>query len=181
MAKLALHGPMYSGKTTLSRALVARHGYEWIDYTSELKKMAARSLSAVGYETTLEDIQVYKPKYRAYLQELGVLTGFDDGTIIPDMLAALRADDDSLPADMVFDNVRTPQQWAMLKLVGFTLVRLQVDTLTQQRRGTVTASGHAIEQPLACEPGEILLNTAQDTHDIIYHLGMELNARGLAL
>jgi hypothetical protein len=159
---------MYSGKTTLARQLEQMHGYTLVDYTGHLKEMVARMLTAGGVPTTRAVIERDKAYYRPLLQMAGTYLGFDQGRPIEHLLAEACFDpiamNCSLDANIVFDNVRTPEQWAILKALGFQLVRLHVTNGTQidraERAGVPyeeleRVKAHRIETPLPVELGEI--------------------------
>lgn len=120
--RVALTGRMYAGKTTYAKHL-QNQGFYLINFTDLLKRRAVDALRACGSPVTLEDILKDKQKYRGFLQELGVLIGFDD-----EPRYVLEACEDWLnaecPDDVVFDNVRTLAQWEVLNNMGFTLVEV---------------------------------------------------------
>lgn len=123
---IALCGSIFSGKTTVSRMLEAYHGYTLINYTDYLKKMAATSLSLFT-PTTVDDILNDKEKYRAFLQEFGTLIGFNtEPKYVLDVLPTVEP--------VVFDNVRTKEQWLVLKDRGFRLVYLTTPLRIQRQR-----------------------------------------------
>jgi hypothetical protein len=176
--RLALHGPMYSGKTTLSRALVAAHGFTLVNYTDYLKELASRALSHIGMYTSVEQIKADKTHFRAFLQDLGTLLGFDEGAFVEQCLFEQAAtvwtgpQEAALPERIVFDNVRTPAQFAILQRYGFHLVRLFIPTDEQVRRALeagatipelVRVGQHSIETPLPPQDGEIILDATLPT------------------
>ena len=106
MARLALTGGLFSGKTTLADALVERSKFKKIDYTGLLKRAAAMALQACGLEVTVEDILSDKEKYRPLLIELGHVLDFDHCYGIEEIIEQLE-DDESY----VFDNCRFDAQY----------------------------------------------------------------------
>lgn len=147
MKHIALTGACYSGKTNLARSLEQR-GYLFISFTDLLKQYAVKSLTACGIPVTLEGILKDKRLYRPYLQELGSLIGFNDNPkYVREALAVWDGE------ACVFDNVRTPQQWDVLKGFGFTLVEVKIDHLTQRERAanlgvTGAALGKVLQHPI---------------------------------
>ncbi len=169
--RIALHGPMYSGKTSLAHELVSSHGFTLVNYTDYLKELAASALSYIGVTTTVEQIKADKAKYRSFLQNLGTLVDFDNGAYVERCLVEQAADEwgFGLEENIVFDNVRTQAQFDILKEYGFQLVRVTVNPITQMNRATragVTVqelhrvSAHGIENGLAYQDGEIEVNGA---------------------
>jgi hypothetical protein len=172
MIRLALHGPMYSGKTRLARELVDTHGFTLVNYTDYLKTLAARSLSSIGITTSVAEIKANKGKYRPYLQDLGTLCGFDEGGFVDQCVQEqagymqVSGEGPQLIADnIVFDNVRTQAQFDILKDYGFRLVRLWIPyNLAVERAAEAGVSeaamaavaNHQIETPLPHQDGELL-------------------------
>lgn len=126
--KLALNGPLLSGKTELARQL-ERRGFSFVDFTGHIKVLAAIALSSIGLQVERRDIEANKEQYRPFLIALATLAGIDDGNYV-----RMLVDDER--NDIVFDNVRTPEQWAILKEMGFVLVKLAVpyDVLVDRAR-----------------------------------------------
>lgn len=119
MLRLALHGGLFSGKTTLADALVTHSGFQKIDYTGLLKTFVVEALKAVGVEVTIEDILANKEYYRPLIIDFGHVIGFDDGYGIKEILERLPEED-----SVVFDNVRFDAQFEKLEAAGFILVRI---------------------------------------------------------
>ena len=166
MNLIAVTGPQLAGKTTLAREL-ERRGWRFVDFTGRLKELAAISLSEVGPTVTRQMIEQDKAKYRRYLQELATLIGYDDNPVyVQDALYAVgfllpRAD----RARFVFDNVRTMEQWNVLKGYGFTLVRLDTNYDLRFRRarnihGTMTHDEFESQHDHVIEHGGALWDEA---------------------
>ena len=164
--RIALHGPMYSGKTSLAHELVRSHGFTLVNYTDYLKELAASALSYIGVETTVRTIKADKAKYRSFLQQLGTLVDFDNGAYVQRCLVEQAQDEEGygLTDRIVFDNVRTQAQFDILKPFGFRLVRVTVNPITQMNRATLAGvsvqelyrvSEHTIENNLDTQEGEI--------------------------
>lgn len=179
--RIALHGPMYSGKTTLSRQLVAAHGFVLVNYTDYLKELAARALCHLGQYTSVEQIKADKTRFRSFLQDLGTLLGFDDGAFVEQCLFEQAAivwtgpQEAALPERIVFDNVRTPAQFAILQRFGFHLVRLDIPRELQRHRALelgisgeelVRVTMHGIEQPLPSTAGELVLDACLGAEEL---------------
>ena len=179
--RIALHGPMYSGKTTLSRQLVAAHGFVLVNYTDYLKELAARALTHLGQYTSVEQIKADKTRFRSFLQDLGTLLGFDSGGFVEECLFEQAAvvwtgpQEAALPGNIVFDNVRTPAQFAILQRFGFRLVRLFLPTDEQVHRALeagvaipelVRVGQHSIETPLPPQAGELTLDATLPVEEL---------------
>lgn len=140
---------MYSGKTTLAKEL-ERRGYKRLDFTGQLKSLLSTAIqTSTGKIITPRDMEVSKPKYRRLLQEFGEAIGYSTDSYYVHLL--LLAWDWDQPS--VFDNVRTPEQWEVLRARGFTLVALSISRSAQERRAEElgeyeldTALQHPIEQ-----------------------------------
>ena len=166
--RFALTGPMYSGKTTLANYLEERYSYININYSRTLKHIACDMLNAVDYqelfhlsdELTVADIEANKPKYRAFLQEIGTICGFDNGGFVDKVCEQL----DNYPAaNAVFDNVRYPAQFEKLQKKGFVLVRLVDPTNVASQRGVITGADHEAERGMPFYAGEIHVDAAWPT------------------
>jgi hypothetical protein len=155
---IALSGAPCAGKTTVGRELEKR-GYLFIDFSDIIKQEAAKALTAAGMPTTVEEIRANKPKYRAFLQELGVLIGFDtDPKYVWHSLGVYGWHDGKLA---VFDNVRTAEQFQVLQPLGFKLVRIEADFETRATRA---------EQKYGVSPEEFI---EQETRPIERGLGLD--------
>lgn len=131
MDYIALTGPCYSGKTSLSKALAGR-GYLFIPFNDLLKRMAADMLNDYGFDTTFEDIQADKKKYRGFLQGLGTVANFDSDPIY--IQAVCREWESLGKLKAVFDNVRTQAQADNIKGYGFKLVQIDLPRSIQYLR-----------------------------------------------
>lgn len=130
--KVALTGPMYSGKSTLAKYLETNANFWLMNYTDSLKDMGVRALQAAGISITLDDILTNKKRYRPFLQELGTAVGFDDGYGVQQCIDAWH--DAGEPEHVVFDNVRFASQYAQLIPHGFVLVKLHLSPEEISRR-----------------------------------------------
>lgn len=185
MPRYALHGELFSGKSTLASALEAR-GFAYVNYTQYLKILAARSLSAIGIPTTVAMIEANKEEYRAYLIALGTRCGFDQGNFVEECLRhdTIWEDDDNgvaqggdgLPKHIVFDNVRFPAQFEKLIPLGFRLVRLSTPYGVRLSRAEAKGLSRAdydarladkSETPLPEYPGEISLSVNGPTDALV--------------
>lgn len=138
MERIALIGQAYTGKTALAHALRAR-GYMLVNFTDILKRELVTALAAVGKHVTVAEIHRDKHKYRPLLQAFGVVVGFDDD---PEYVQAalLEWNDDDVSVPVVFDNVRTVEQWSVLKHYGFTLVETTADPKTRLQRAVLAGA-----------------------------------------
>lgn len=131
MKYVALTGPIYSGKTSLAEELEGR-GYMRVQFNDLLKSYAARALIKCGVTTHLSDILTNKTKYRAFLQELGELIGFNDQHKYVHEALARWVIAGQPPC--VFDNVRTDEQADTVRSLGFQIVRLDIPIMEQENR-----------------------------------------------
>lgn len=131
MNSIALCGVPYAGKTTVAREF-AKQGWVHIDFGGVLRKYAARALCVAGIYMTPAMLAEEKATYRAFLQEFGRAIGFGDRNATEYVMEALGMW--AVEGGVIFDCVRTPQQWLVLKRLGFTLVRVVVTPEVQQQR-----------------------------------------------
>lgn len=158
MARIALTGQSKVGKTTLVEGLV-KLGYVHVNYTDHLKKLLVSALNHIGVSATVDDIHRNKEKWRPLLIEWGHAIGYDEGAFVEDVLRGVSCDmfgcltDECLPKDLVFDVVKQPAQWDILKRrpdLGFKLIRLEADELTRVDRGMRVSD----MEPLPHQSGE---------------------------
>jgi hypothetical protein len=182
--RIALHGPMYSGKTTLARKLESAHGFTLVNYTDYLKSLAVKALNALGQLTSVEEIAANKTKYRPFLQDLGTLLDFDGGKYVGQCLfeqspICLTGDPLGLPEHIVFDNVRTLAQLDILKKYGFRLLRLGLSPDEQRRRAAELGvsqveldrlSLHSIERAIPTQRDELWLYAGRDADELAQEL-----------
>lgn len=154
--KVALCGPILAGKSSVAKLLEGLHGYTYINFTDYLKEMAADALKAYDHSITAKVISKDKEKYRGFLQEFGILIGFHNN---PGFISRLLSD--RMGDNMVFDSVRTDDQWKVLKDLGFKLVRIYISSSEQVRRADHMGldsyeirarQSHAIENSLSKLP-----------------------------
>jgi hypothetical protein len=147
---VALMGPAYAGKSTLATELVEHHGFTLVSYTDLLKSKAAEALCAIGLPTSVTDIVTNKIFYRALLQDLGTVLGFDQGEFVEEAVERAGATE-----HIVFDNVRFLPQWERLVPLGFTLVYLAITPMEQEVRARDAGlSADALGKVLA-HPAEV--------------------------
>lgn len=161
--RIALHGGLFSGKSTLAAALEAQ-GFGYINYTQLLKMLTVGALNAIGIDATLEDLEGRdKERYRPYVISTGSVRGFDQGWGIDEVVVPLLAKTGE-PQGVVFDNVRFDAQMDKLVPLGFRLVRLTTPWAVRmdraERKGMTvtefrTATQDGTERPLSYYPGEI--------------------------
>lgn len=163
MELIALSGPPCAGKTTVGREL-EKMGYLFIDFCDKIKLVAADALSFSGVYTRVEDIRANKSKYRPFLQELGTLIGFDTDPYWVRESLHYYGWQEGRPA--VFDNVRTADQFRVLRPLGFRLVRLEAEQIIRFKRAQqsygvtinqfIEQERHPIELGLDLEPDVVL-------------------------
>lgn len=181
MLKLALHGPLKSGKSSLAQALQER-GFQYLNYTDLLKQLLCEALASIGVNLTVEEIHANKEKYRQLIIEFASVAGFDDGFGIDRMLAEIKPD----ATGVVFDNVRFLPQWKLLKAEGFILVRLTTSERIRLARARSEGMQRSIfealatldtEKPLPPQDGEITLNVAGNMETVIDELTAQVVSR----
>lgn len=162
--RFAIHGRMFSGKSTIARLLDEEHGFLWANYTDYGKTIMARALSAMfGRHVSQAEVIRRKNELRPFLIEGLRVYGFDEGNGVDDMLKML---DLSPETEVIFDNVRYLAQYEKLKPYGFRLVRLVISDEEQERRAAdagmhydelVRLRDEPSEQPVPVQHGEIAL------------------------
>ena len=183
MFKIALHGGLKSGKSTLAKSLEER-GFQYLNYTDLIKQMLAEALAAIGVHVTVDEIRANKEKFRQLIIEFAAVVGFNDGFGIDRMLSEIKPD----VTGVVFDNVRFLKQWEILQPEGFVLVRLT----TPERIRLARARGEGMprsefegysaqltEQPLPPQADEITLNVSGNLDKILDTLTAEIVKRAL--
>lgn len=136
--RVAITGPMYSGKTSLGRFLEKHYDWYFMDYTGSIKQHLVNALNGV-YKTnhvSVDDINQDKKRFRPLLQELGSYLGYDEGYYVDEMLERWERDtaNDDAERPVYFDNVRFPAQFDLLRTRGFVLVQLQISNIEQRQR-----------------------------------------------
>lgn len=147
--RVALMGPAYAGKTTLATKL-AESGFALVSYTDHLKSKAAEALCSIGLPTSVTDINQNKIFYRALLQDLGTVLGFDRGEFVEEALATA-----GNAEHIVFDNVRFLPQWEKLAPLGFTLVYLAITPMEQEVRAREAGLSAAELGKVLSHPAEV--------------------------
>lgn len=165
---IALSGRPGSGKTTLAKALEAK-GYKLINFTDLLKQRASEAL-----HVSVAEIKENKEKYRAFLQEYATLIGFQTNyEYVYQALGDWFLQGSKEPC--VFDNVRTPEQWEVLKGLGFVLVEVWNFKEEYASKG-ITLSDHPLEKGMNREADIDVLGflTTGPNIDYIERVGKEL-------
>lgn len=146
--RIALQGEIASGKSTLADYMAGQYDWYVMRYSDSLKWALCEALNWFEDETAKEyfadDIASDKNKYRRALQELGSVLGFDKGVGVASSLKDWKQNRDSVNQPVIFDNVRFPAQFELLKPHGFLLVELDLDDNTRVRR--VREMGYTSEQ-----------------------------------
>lgn len=177
MIRLALHGGLFSGKSTLALAL-EEQGFGYVNYTQLLKKYTLVALNALGQQVTLEDLEGERKEfYRDYVIATGTVIGFDHGFGIDE--SAIPAITASGIQNVVFDNVRFPAQMDKLVPHGFRLVRIITPYEVRERRALAKGMGTErfreattaiTEQVLPAYPGEVALVVDGPMEEVIEEL-----------
>lgn len=167
MDRVALCGGCYSGKSTIAQEL-ARQGYTLVNFTDSLKEVAARVLGVAGLDVTVPEIKRRKDYYRPFLQALGTLIGYDTNPTW-----VYQAFPPILEERMVFDNVRTVEQFHTLRGMGFELVYVQTSRHQRYLRSGLIAAdftereSHPIENNTRLyELASLVVNGTDDIHHI---------------
>jgi len=189
--RLALHGGLFSGKSTLATALEAR-GFVYVNYTRYLKVLYARSLRAVGIQMSADDVERDKERERPHIISFGSRIGFDKGNFVEECLdeeASIRHDEyTALADDIVFDNVRFDAQMEKLLTHGFRLVRITTPLSIRKERALakgLTLSQFAdrvedpSEAPLSYFPGEASIAVEGDMDKVLNTLAARLGTAQL--
>ncbi|HEY7416826.1 MAG TPA: hypothetical protein VH593_16690, partial [Ktedonobacteraceae bacterium] len=144
---LALHGGLFSGKTTLAKRLTYE-GFALFSYTDLLKEYTAKALTACGIPTTLDDILADKERFRTLIIALGTMLDFDHGFGIREHIPPLL----DRYENIVFDNVRFSSQMDILAELGFRLVRITTpEAIRRERAFNLGYNDHTFAQRLADE------------------------------
>lgn len=183
--RFALHGPMFSGKSTLARDLRDLCEFTYINYTDYGKAQVAKALSALlGRYVDAEEVIARKNEWRDFIIQSLRIYGFDEANGVDDLLALYAG----TPANIVFDNVRYLSQYEALKPYGFTLVRLQVSPQEQADRASragmrmsqlVRLREESSEQPLPEQLGEIALRADRPPFVLLRELMGRATAQSL--
>jgi len=187
--RFALHGPMFSGKSTLAKLLEMEHGFENLDYTDWGKSLVAQALQGMlARRVTHDEVRVRKnePRMREFTIAALRFYGFDEGVGVKEMASTLEPEQ---PA--VFDNVRYLPQYHALIPYGFTLVRLVINPYEQVLRADragmpyeklVQLRRETSEQPLPEQAGEVrLVVDGRTPRDLVEMLLATMRVRQLPL
>lgn len=129
--QIAITGTIYSGKTTLAKHLRDKYGFIHVNFSDVLKRYACMALEGVGVKVRVSDIVNNKDRYRAFLQELGVLMDFDTN---PEFVYEAVTPHSFTTQPVVFEAVRTKEQADTLHSLGFKIVKLCLPKDEQIRR-----------------------------------------------
>lgn len=136
--RIALQGDGGSGKSTLARYMEKHYDWYVMQYSDSLKWALCEALNYFELpddkQFVAADIHANKSKYRKVLQELGTVVGFDEGAGVEDTIDVWKMCRTSANQPVIFDNVRFPAQFKLLKRHGFVLVELFVDLEERERR-----------------------------------------------
>lgn len=139
--RIAICGPMASGKTTAADYLVRHHGYKKIALADKLKGIAYELYGITGKDGDS----------RRILQELGdALRVFDDEVFIKYTINLMAI---TLPKDkVVIDDLRLPREAELLRNVGFNTIGIVTPFEVRQERiarlyplAPAALQGHATE------------------------------------
>lgn len=166
--RIALQGDGGSGKSTLARYMESEYGWYVMRYSDSLKQSLCDALNyfrQIGEpHIMVGDIHTNKSKYRRVLQELGTAVGFDEGVGVQAQIDEWKLYRDSAKQPVIFDNVRFPSQFELLKKHGFILVELFVDFEERKRRALLAG----------VNPAD-MAHTAENSHPLA---DIYLNANG---
>lgn len=146
--KIAISGPIGSGKTTLATLIAKNNGLEKKSFAESLKSFANKYLK----------VEVNGPKKdRKSLIEIGLFFRKFNEDVFIDM--TVNENDDNI----IIDDLRFKNEAVKLKKRGFFLIRLNIDRETQVKRIKMTYPEDA-EKHMAAEndPSETDLNDYED-------------------
>ena len=178
--RIAIQGDIATGKSTLTQYMQSQYDWYAIEYADSLKWALCRALNYFEEETGkhffLDDIHADKDRYRKVLQELGTAVGFDEGAGVEMAVNEWVIRRRSANQPVIFDNVRFPAQFEMLKRHGFVLVELWVNYDIRKARAAAKSIkldtyGHAAEESRN-EP-DVYLNangTIEETAELLLRL-----------
>lgn len=154
MKRVALTGPMYSGKSAVARELERNYGYTIINFTDILKSSLSRSLALAGAWVSVDDMHTHKARYRRLLQEWGSAIDFDTN---PDYVhrALYTWVLQQHPGPVVFDNVRFPAQADCLSTYGFDVVRLDLPHACQIARAVALYPNEPLDSLIPSHAAEV--------------------------
>ena len=136
--RIAIQGDIATGKSTLTQYMQSQYDWYAIEYADSLKWALCAAMNffkeETGTEYDVDDILDDKNTYRRVLQELGTTIGFDRGVGVKRALDNWKLYRFSPNQPTIFDNVRFPAQFEMLKREGFILVELALDENVWVRR-----------------------------------------------
>lgn len=188
--RLALHGGLYSGKSTLARALVEQ-GFTYVNYTEYLKILYVQEYNRrnpnFGEELSLAEVEANKEEHRTALIAFGSEIGFDKGNYVEEALRYYTErgvipsgpdfdPTDLMPRDIVFDNVRFDAQMEKLLGHGFRLVRITTAIPVRLTRAVNAGLTHGAfydrlmdtsEAPLSAFDGEVALPVDGPMEDVL--------------
>lgn len=136
--RIALHGKIKSGKTTLARELSKRLGLPVYSFAEPLREAA----TALGFDVT--DPR-HKEQARWWMQTSSKqLTDIDDAHFVK----LLERRHPSFWEGCLIDDLRRPVEYSWAARCGFLLVKLEVSRETQLTRGAQAGLDHDTETAL---------------------------------
>jgi len=151
---IAIYSPApQMGKSTIARHLVDKHGYTRVPFASVLKDMVRPLYRAFGYtEDQIECFETFDKTSILHAispdctpRKLYQTLGTEWGRNIIDKNIWLNAWQNKVKAtagDIVVDDLRFPNEWGAVKVIGGTTVRIE-------RQITLSAPAHSSEGGLA--------------------------------
>lgn len=135
MRRFGLTGMVYAGVTTLAHNLEAHYGWTHLNYSDTLKHYLALFLTehkGGDADDWFRYILANKDFYRAILQEMGTVFGYDNGFGLDRLINEWTAAGAHEP--VVVEKLRTNQQAGILRQLGFFIVEVQISHDTQYAR-----------------------------------------------
>ena len=129
MLRLALAGPICSGKTTIAATLGMELGYRRLAFADALKAEVAAQ-NGIG----VAELDHHKARYRAELETLGEQRRASNPLYWCNLLAVVLDAYDTMDRAVVVDDLRYPNEAEFLRARGFVIVGVATPDAERERR-----------------------------------------------